>query len=391
MRLARVPSYRCYKPKNLGLVVINGKQIYLGAYGTPESLAEYNRVVQEFLVDGPALSAPPTRESAPTINTMIVAYWAHAESHYRNPDGSPGGELENMRYALRTFRRLYGHTIARDFGPAGLRAVREALVEEGLGRTTINARINRIRRAFKWAASVELIPVAVVQALATVAGLQKGRTTARETQAVGPVSLDHVEKTLPFLPRPVAALVRLQLLTGMRPGETCSMRGKDLTPGEPNWTFQPDSHKSAWRGRERTIILGPKAVALVQEFLRSDLDEYLFSPADAVAEHHARRRAARKSRPTPGELARRAKDPGAGHAGRYLRKTYLNAIESACKKAGVPGWSPNQLRHTVATAIRAKYGLEAAQAVLGHARADVTQVYAERDLARAHAVLAEIG
>jgi hypothetical protein len=29
--------------------------------------------------------------------------------------------------------------------------------------------------------------------------------------------------------------------------------------------------------------------------------------------------------------------------------------------------------------------------VLGHARADVAQVYAERDLARAHAVMAEIG
>jgi integrase len=49
------------------------------------------------------------------------------------------------------------------------------------------------------------------------------------------------------------------------------------------------------------------------------------------------------------------------------------------------------LRHTAATLIRARFGLEAAQAVLGHARADVTQVYAERDLARAHAVAAAIG
>jgi site-specific recombinase XerC len=51
------------------------------------------------------------------------------------------------------------------------------------------------------------------------------------------------------------------------------------------------------------------------------------------------------------------------------------------------GWHPNQLRHTVATEVRARFGLVAAQAVLGHAKADVTQVYAERDLTRAAEVM----
>ena len=45
----RIPTYRCYKPKNLGLVVIDGRQYYLGPYGSPESLAEYERLLQEFL------------------------------------------------------------------------------------------------------------------------------------------------------------------------------------------------------------------------------------------------------------------------------------------------------------------------------------------------------
>ena len=27
MRPPRIPRYRCYKPKNLGLVVLNGKQV----------------------------------------------------------------------------------------------------------------------------------------------------------------------------------------------------------------------------------------------------------------------------------------------------------------------------------------------------------------------------
>jgi site-specific recombinase XerC len=54
-------------------------------------------------------------------------------------------------------------------------------------------------------------------------------------------------------------------------------------------------------------------------------------------------------------------------------------------------WHPNQLRHTVATEVRARFGLEAAQAVLGHAKADVTQGYAERDLSKAAEVMRQIG
>jgi len=49
------------------------------------------------------------------------------------------------------------------------------------------------------------------------------------------------------------------------------------------------------------------------------------------------------------------------------------------------------LRHSAATEIRSLFGLEAAQTVLGHAKADVTQVYAERDRALAAGVMAKIG
>ena len=42
----------------------------------------------------------------------------------------------------------------------------------------------------------------------------------------------------------------------------------------------------------------------------------------------------------------------------------------------------NRLRHTAGTEVRKAFGLEAAQCVLGHSRADVTQIYAERDLQR---------
>ncbi len=53
-------------------------------------------------------------------------------------------------------------------------------------------------------------------------------------------------------------------------------------------------------------------------------------------------------------------------------------------------WFPNQIRHTVGTEVRAKYGLEAGKCYLD-TRADVTQTYAERDLAKAADVARKIG
>jgi integrase len=66
-------------------------------------------------------------------------------------------------------------------------------------------------------------------------------------------------------------------------------------------------------------------------------------------------------------------------------------VARASKRAGVPHSHPNQLRHTSASEVRRRFGLEAAQVLLGHARADVTQVYAERDEGLALRVAAEIG
>jgi hypothetical protein len=71
---------------------------------------------------------------------------------------------------------LYGTTPAVEFGPKKLAAVRAKMVELDLCRTVINKRIDRVKRAFKWAVSEELLPVSVYEALRTLAGLRRGRS-----------------------------------------------------------------------------------------------------------------------------------------------------------------------------------------------------------------------
>jgi integrase len=81
-------------------------------------------------------------------------------------------------------------------------------------------------------------------ALKALAGLKKGRTQARETRPVECVEDSVVEATLPHLPTIVADMVRLQRLTGMRPGEVCSLRPCDVNKTDDVWLYIPDEHKT---------------------------------------------------------------------------------------------------------------------------------------------------
>jgi integrase len=139
---------------------------------------------------------------------------------------------------------------------------------------------------------------------------------------------------------------------------------------------------------------------------------YCFSPRESEAKRRAERQAARKTPLSCGNVpgSNRVRHKPKRRAGvRYTTQSYASAVRRACDKAfPVPAgiadnptavekwradhhWFPNQLRHTVGTVIRKRFGLEAAQTVLGHSKADVTQVYAERDLRMAAEVISQIG
>jgi integrase len=383
-------------------VRLNGHDFYLGKHGTPASLEAYHRLIAEWLATGQHQSPVPSTENGVqipdlTINQLILAFWKHAQQHYRHPDGTPTGEEENLRLALRPLRNLYGHTSAKDFGPLALRAVRNEMIRAGLARTVINDRVRRIRRAFRWAASVELVPVTVVQALETVDGLKRGRCDAHESPGVRPVNWANVEVSLPYLPRPVGAMVQVMRYSNCRAEDVVIMRSGDLTKKGDIWIYRPSTHKNAWREEEsevheRVIYLGPQAQAVIRPFLKPDLQAYLFSPQEATDEHHAQRAHRRVSKRTPSEQRRQRKmktqiEPGT----RYTVNSMQQAVRRACRRAGVPVWTVLQVRHTRATEVRERYGVEGAQASLGHARVETSQIYAEKNRQLAERIAREIG
>lgn len=115
---------------------------------------------------------------------MLLAFLRHAEQHYRGSDGKTTNEYEEYKVVARYVRELYGEIPALNFGPLALKAIRQKFIEARWSRGFINQRVGRIRRIFKWATSEELVPATVFQSLATVTGLQRGRTKAKETKPV---------------------------------------------------------------------------------------------------------------------------------------------------------------------------------------------------------------
>lgn len=402
-----VPKYRKHKASGQAVVTLDGQDFYLGPHGSRPSRREYDRLVGEWQQNGRQLPADG-EQTALVMVELLNAYRKFADQYYRK-NGKPTGTIANIKPMLKLVRQRYGQTRVIEFGPLALKALQTRMVESGASRRYINDQTARIRQMFKWAASNEMIPFSVYQRLTTVDGLRKGRTAARENPPVPPVPDETVDQTLPHLPAVVADMVRFQRLTGSRPGEVCILRPCDVETDGEVWVYRPDSHKTEHHGRDRVIMIGPRAQDVLRSYLLRDDRAFCFSPADSETrrqrDRHDQRVTPLSCGNRPGTNRKRSARRTVGAC--YTNDSYRRAIHRACDKA-FPAhedlgdvetrdwlrnhrWSPNQIRHTTASEIRRKYGLEAAQVTLGHSRADVTQIYAERDLDKAAAIMREVG
>jgi len=402
----RLPKYGKHKASGQAVIKLGGQDIYLGPYGTKASRLEYDRVVTEWLANGRSF-VPASDVADQTINEIALKYLEFARNYYVK-NGRPTGTIDGIKVALRFICQSYGRTSAHDFGPLALAAIRNRMIEADMCRSYINACLGHLRRMFKWAVSQELLPVAVHQALATLPGLRRGRSAARETAPVMPVSDEVFQRTLLCLRPIIADMARIQRLTGCRPAELCMLRPCDVDRSGEVWAYRPESHKTEHHDRKRVIFIGPRAQAILRPYLDREDAAYCFSPSEAEAERNAERREQRASPMTPSQAQRRRKKHPARGAGlRYTENAYRRAIHRACdavdrqahdKSPAVPAerrlfdrWSPNRLRHSAGTEIRQRFGIEAAQVTLGHATCSVTEIYAERDLRKAAEVMRVVG
>ena len=139
------------------MVTIDGRDVYLGKYGTTVSREAYREQINKWrrTLKRSRGQAYATRHQS-TVTEVIVAYVEFAAGYYRK-DGKTTDEVRMIKAALKIVRTLDGRTRAAEFGPLALKACRQAMIEKHWCRTHINKQVDRVKRMFKWATENEMI------------------------------------------------------------------------------------------------------------------------------------------------------------------------------------------------------------------------------------------
>lgn len=386
------PELRKHKGSGQWYVHLDRRRVYLGKDREAAEQAR-RRMLAERLLSGTAKPAEP-RDRPLSVAEACETYLEHSKAVHDQ------GTHSRVRRALLTLGELYGLRPVAEVDQIALARVRADLLAQRSARGTgppqsrpklsrqyVNRCVKAIQQAWAWLEERRLVPDGAAARLRTLQALREG-AGVREAEPVGLVDPAAAEATLAHLSPVVAAMVRVQRYTGMRPGELCRMRPCDISrgPAEPVplpggkgrvvkgvavgdvsvWVYVPATHKTRHRGKTRVVALGPRAQAELAPLLdAAGREEYLFRPAK-------------------------------GGAPRYTTESYAQAVHQGIARAnkagaGVPHWSPNQLRHLAATEARDQADHDTAAAVLGHATPDTTAIYAEAALGKAAALAARIG
>jgi integrase len=336
-----IPNRLLHRPSGRDRIVWQGRSIYLGRHGSPESEAAYRKIVKSILETG-----SPYPPQSPTVATMTARYVVI----YRQTSPETSREWQAVERAVKLFNDQVGTMPADTITPAVLIRVREAWIDSGLSVRTINRYHNMILSAFRWAVQADMIPANVWQSLQSVGKLKPMRSRAKEPRTVEPVAWSDVEAIRDHVRPQVWSMICLQWWTGMRSGELLAMTVDEIV----DRTYRPSRHKNAWRGHERIVHFGPNAWPIVTEAMT-----------------------------------------GKGGSDRlfrgYTSQSYGRAIARACEAAGVPHWHPHRIRHSMACRIRERFGLDGSQAVLGHKTTKAAEIYAKNSTALAREVVDELG
>lgn len=357
------PPYRKHKTGQ-AVVRICGKDYYLGKHGSPESWAEYARLVAEWRANH---FVPPKKpEGSMFISELLLAFVDWAEAWYTKK-GKPTGEVGCYKSVVRITRELYGGTRVDDFTPPMLITIREAFLTQRdrkgnpWTRGYVNEQINRLRRIFNKGVEWGYVINGTAEALSRVRPLAKGKSSAPEGKTVRAVTPELIEQTLPHLQNPkLRAMVQIHRLLGCHIEEVVVMRPRDIDRNDSPWKYTPATYKLEHLDGPRFLYwIGPAGQAVLAPLLaETKPDDFLFNHTS-----HAR----------TGTLV-----------GHYSRNSYARAVTRACERAGIPKWSPGQIRHLRATEIRAaeyaagRHGGEASQCVLNHTDRSTTEIYADR-------------
>lgn len=329
---------------------VGGRFISLGRGDRPESRQRYAAILTAH-TNGSTLEVSPItagkRKPGVTLSELFCKYVTDALPRFSR------AERHCQTTVIRLAHQFFGATPVADFGPLKLRALRDAMIAgdptatsaEGKAsprkpwsRNTVNRQVKRLRAIIRWGVSWEMVSPAIVDALDTVASLSASETTAAESKVRLAVPDQDIEAVRQQLRPKHRDVLDLLLLTGARPGELLMLTTGMIEQSGEVWRSELFSHKSSHKGKRRVLFFNAAAQLILRTYLRADANEVLF---------------------------------------KMRRDNFGHTIKRACLRAKVTPFCPHQLRHTVATKLVDEIGTEAAQRLLGHATAAMTEHYSK--------------
>ena len=332
---------------------VDGKQkkTYFGGYFDPAAWEKYCSFISGNQVPDEAVISPAVPSAGLSVEDLCKRFLA-ANKNILTP-----ARWHLFKQVFLGHLAPFFHLRIDAFGAPQLRMLQKRLDASGkYVKGTVAGYIGLVRRVFRWGRMEGLV------SRETVVDLTEAIT--RSTSRVNPpresVRPEVYRKTLPFLVPPYREIIQLLYLTGARPSEILNMRTDEIDRSSPTWLYRPAHHKSGYHGKTRLIPLGPQARELITTWFDAHPKRvgYLFQRGDLPRNHFV------NIRPI-----------------HFIQLSDI--VASAAKRAGVPHWTPYQLRHLVATEIQRSSGIEAAGAVLGHASINTTQIYIDRNTAAA--------
>ena len=240
-----------------------------------------------------------------TVNELILAYLAPrrgattsrtaSRPRGRGTSGSP------IRPAPPALRPHPGRRVR----PAGLKAVRQAMIDSGLCRNEVNKRVRTIVRVFKWAVGEELVPPVGPPRPQGRRRLRRGRSDGPGDRA-GPAGPRGVRRGGPALTSPARSGRWSSSSASPACGRARSARcGRcDLDTSGQVWVYTPGVAQDRAPRPGADDLPRPQGPGGPPALIAGGSGEYLFSPRESEEERWAEQRRARKTPMTPYQRSR---------------------------------------------------------------------------------------
>lgn len=313
-----------HKASGQACILHQKKRHYLGKWDNhPGKPPEAVKRRFEAVIARLAMEAGTEPVGSMLLSELAAAWVGWARTRYENPRTA-----QNLWFCVKPLVDLFGTEPASSVGPRKVAQAQQLMAKQGRTRQGVNMATGYIGQMFAWGVAQEILHPDQLARLRAMQPLRHGAIEAPESPPREAVPLEVVKASLPFMSPTVAAMVRLQMLTGMRPGEVCSLTMSDIDrSNRERWVFTPRDHKTAHLGKVRSIPLLQPAMDILGPFLRAD-GLPVFSPAEEIRRWREEKRAKRKTKVQPSQLDRSKDNPEREPGDRYTTTTYRRACQT---------------------------------------------------------------